>query len=384
MSGRCRQHRWSASIRDRSGARARVYERYAGSCLQVSVWVPPDGLKRSSLGHKDRERARQEARALLALRSVHVREADGVTLGQVLHAYLEQLKHHDDGTAKTPRYLADCKRRSAMLCSSFGAETLAESVRPKRVREYARDRRAGVIGGRPVRTESIRADLVFLKAALRWATTYDSSDKEPMLMKSPLDGFEVPKEKSPRRPLLTDEEVSALRKVAPRIHAYFPLVFLLAASTGRRISSILGLLWSDVDFRKRTITWRAALDKPRRGWVTPIPAMVLPALKRYRRVRSTVGSALLFPSSRDELRPVSRHTAADWLKRAFRAANVPKPEGSLWHCLRRKWGTERKGSPLPDVLAAGGWNSPETYYRCYATATIDGMRSVVDLPKGRA
>ena len=88
--------------------------------------------------------------------------------------------------------------------------------------------------------------------------------------------------------------------------------------------------------------------------------------------------------SRDELRPVSRHTAADWLKRAFRAANVQKPEGSLWHCLRRKWATERKGSPLPDVLAAGGWNSAETFYRCYAGATLDGMRRVVDLPKGKA
>jgi integrase len=159
---------------------------------------------------------------------------------------------------------------------------------------------------------------------------------------------------------------------------------LLAESTGRRISSILALRWLDLDFKNGRITWRAEYDKKRRGWLTPLPEDALKPLLQFRQTRSMVGNAFLFPSNRDERRPISRHAAAYWLKRALRMARLPKPEGSLWHCLRRKWATDRKALPLPDVLAAGGWNSPEAYYRCYARATMDGMRNVVDLPKGNA
>jgi hypothetical protein len=57
---------------------------------------------------------------------------------------------------------------------------------------------------------------------------------------------------------------------------------------------------------------------------------------------------------------VSRHLAADWLKRAYCLAGVEKQRGSLWHAFRRKWATERKHYPIVDVAAAGGWKDLTT------------------------
>ena len=374
---------WSASVTNRDGARARVYERYPGSHLQVSLWVSGDGLRRVSLRHKDRERGKSEARILLAERPNPFSEAEIVTLGSVLAAYRKYLTHHHDGTPKASSYLRDCAMREGFWLSWFGPAFPAARIRPNRVHEYVRARRAGKISGREVRTESIRADLIFLKGALQWSTTYEAGD-EPLLEKNPLDGFKIPKEKNPRRPMLDEDDIAALSAVARMIHEFMPLLLLLVITTGRRVSSVLGLRWTDIDLTKRSITWRAELDKKRRGWLVPIPSRALKPLQAWRRKQVAIGDALLFPSRRKPSQPVSRHTAAAWLKRAFRRANVPKPDGSLWHCFRRSWGTARKHLPLPDVLGAGGWNSAEAYIRCYASATMEGMRTVVDLPIGGA
>src|SRR5438128_3621191 len=44
-----------------------------------------------------------------------------------------------------------------------------------------------------------------------------------------------------------------------------------------------------------------------------------------------------------------------WLRRAFQLAELAPPWHGLWHSIRRKWATERKGYPVKDVAAAGGW-----------------------------
>jgi hypothetical protein len=56
---------------------------------------------------------------------------------------------------------------------------------------------------------------------------------------------------------------------------------------------------------------------------------------------------------------------AHWLKQAEKVAGLPKLTGGLWHPYRRKWGTERKALPLPDVAMAGGWKDVGTLLTCY-------------------
>jgi hypothetical protein len=40
-------------------------------------------------------------------------------------------------------------------------------------------------------------------------------------------------------------------------------------------------------------------------------------------------------------------------------------DGSLWHAYRRKRAIERKGLPLKDVAAAGGWKDVNTLLEVY-------------------
>ena len=49
----------------------------------------------------------------------------------------------------------------------------------------------------------------------------------------------------------------------------------------------------------------------------------------------------------------------------------------MWHSLRRKWATERKGYPLKDVAFAGGWRTERTMLSSYQQADAETVRQVV-------
>ena len=192
-------------------------------------------------------------------------------------------------------------------------------------------------------------------------------------------GFPIPDEPDPRRPVLRSDSAQALLTVAPAVHPLLPLLIVVIATTGRRLGSVLGLQWSDIDLEQRTIQWRAELDKGRRTWLSPLPAAAADALvARYRGLGSRSG-AYVFPAPKNPDVPASRYLAAGWLRRAYRLAGVEKQRGSLWHAFRRKWATERKHYPVTDVAAAGGWRDINTLLTCYQHPDSDTMRAVVEL-----
>jgi hypothetical protein len=53
-------------------------------------------------------------------------------------------------------------------------------------------------------------------------------------------------------------------------------------------------------------------------------------------------------------------------------------DGSLWHAFRRLWATERKGLPVKDVAAAGGWKDITTLINCYQQPDEETLRAVVE------
>ena len=382
--------RWSSTVGSRRGTRVRVYERTLGGPLYCAVWVPGRGASRRSLGHNDRAKALREAQALVRMRmqeahpSASAPAPKPATLLEVLARYLLELKYASDGSLKTVRYRRECRKRAKYLLAwfqeRFGKRFEAHRVTPAHIKDYARARRVGEVGGRAVRTRSIQADLAFLKAALSWATMFEV-DGKPIIPRNPLASLRIAREQDPRRPLIDGDTVAALQAVSKRVHPLLPLLITLVDTTGRRLSSVLGLRWDDFDFEDRIIRWRAELDKRRRTWLTAMPARAAEALLAHRSEHPGIGSALLFPSSRKSDQPVTRHLAADWLKRAFRDAGASKPEGGLWHCFRRKWATERKHHPLRDVAYAGGWSDTQTLLTCYTHPDLDTMREVVDHPK---
>lgn len=370
--------RWSSSVGSQRGARVRVFERTPGGRLYCAVWVPGRGTSRRSLGHTDRKRALQQAGPLATLRAVgEVIDDAPVTLGALCARYLTEMRHARDGSLKTERFRRDCARRSEHLLSWFGPESEVRHLTPDRMQAYMRARRAGEVTGRPVRTRSVQCDLVFLKTLLRWASGIFENGR-PLLERNPLATYSPPRERDPRRPMIDAATVAKLLAVAARVHPHLALLIVLMDTTGRRLSSVLGLRWDDFDFECQTIHWRPELDKRRWSWVTPMPSRAAEALLKFRAATPQIGSALLFPAPRRTGKPVSVSVAENWLCRAYVLAGLTKPSSGLWHCFRRKWATERKAYPLRDVAAAGGWSDVQTLLTCYQQPDAETLRAVVE------
>jgi len=83
---------------------------------------------------------------------------------------------------------------------------------------------------------------------------------------------------------------------------------------------------------------------------------------------------------RVEARLAERYTV---LRRAFQLVELAPPPHGLWHSIRRKWATERKGVPVKDVAAAGGWRDTETLLTSYQQVDAETVRQVVLHPTQR-
>ena len=373
--------RWSRTVGTRRGNRIRIYQRAASGNLQMAVWDPEKKQYRQvSLGHTDRERATREAAEMVRLRDAgEWIDSRSLTFGILSARYLAENTHARDGSLKTEHYRRGCERYIKYLIAWFGADTPVIELTPERMTGYATARRSGQINGRPVGATAVHQDIKLLKSMMKWATGVYNNGR-PLLDRNPLTGFAVPKTRNPIRPMIEAETVEKLMAVADRVTPLLPLLITLMDSTGRRLSSVLGLRWDDFDFEKRTITWRAELDKKRRTWLVPMPEEAEQALLKFRAEHPAIGSALVFPMKNDPQRPVSRQLAADWLKRAYRYAGIVRPKGGLWHPFRRKWATERKDYPLRDLAAAGGWEDLPTALM-YQQPDEDTLRHVIDHPK---
>jgi integrase len=373
--------RWSRTVGTRRGNRIRIYQRSASGNLQMAVWDPEKKrYKQVSLGHTDRERATREAAEMVRLRDAgEWIDSRSLTLGILVARYLAENTHARDGSLKTEHYRRGCERYAKYLIGWFGADTPVIELTPERMAGYAAARRSGQINGRAVGATSLHQDIKLLKSMMKWATGVYNNGR-PLLDRNPLTGFAIPKTRNPIRPMIEEETVEKLMTVAERVSPLMPLLITLMDSTGRRLSSVLGLRWDDFDFEKRTITWRAELDKKRKTWIVPMPQKAEVALLKYRAEHPAIGSALVFPMMSDPTKPVTRHLASDWMKRAYRYAKITRPKGSLWHAFRRKWATLRKDYPLRDLAAAGGWEDLPTALM-YQHPDQETLRRVMDHPK---
>jgi integrase len=84
--------------------------------------------------------------------------------------------------------------------------------------------------------------------------------------------------------------------------------------TRRRNASIRRLRWSDIDFQRETVRWRAEFDKIGRESVSPLTAQALEGLKSA--PSRGLGDTPVFPSARDPSKSTPRGTFQVWLRRA--------------------------------------------------------------------
>jgi len=373
---------WAKSIGER-GNRVRLYEPRHGGPLMRSIFL--NGKEdRKSLGHRDKAQATAEAYELLAqLRADSTARTRGtLTVGGLVErykqspAFLENKQSTQDGS------------RSSLdrVMRFLGPDLDVSVLGPSDVKRFVHARRNGLVGdakggeGKKVRDSAIRADLVALMTALNWASIERDAEGKRLLKENPLRGVALPREKNPKRPVMPEETYQALLKVADQVHPQLGLALVLAEGTGRRLSSWRQLRWDDIDFESKpfgSIRWRAEYDKKGYEQTVPMSGLVRDALLEARRKNKAIGATWVFPAATDPALCTKRELWDQRLRRAYVDAKVTKEEGSLWHAIRRKWASERKGHPISDVAAAGGWRDKQTLLESYQRPDAETIEAVV-------
>lgn len=409
--------RWKYSVGDRPHT-VTVYERRRGGNLYVRVWDPTLGkegaYRKRSLKYPARQadgdldpEAVKRAKAYAAKQQSKLVEGEAaIRTGKLTVRRLFALyeKHRTPQKSETEQD-SDARRIEAFT-TFLGAEKDPHQISRAEWERYIELRRSGAIDSRgnpvaegkrrEVRARTVAADLIFLEAVLNWAVDW-RTEEGYLLRENPVRGFERPDEKNPRRPVATDTRVAAIRKTAPKVKmevswgeepekvpSHLQTVFELAVETGRRLSSILQLRYSDLQLEKGrhgVVRWRADTDKQGRESEVPLSPAARRALDRHLRwLRERlpgIGDAPLFPDPEDPSEPVNRHLADRWLRAAEDEAELEPHQGSLWHAYRRRWATVRKHLPAVDVAEAGGWAGPDTLQEAYQQADEDTMYEVV-------
>ena len=136
--------------------------------------------------------------------------------------------------------------------------------------------------------------------------------------------------------------------------------------------------WSDVDFERGTIRWRAEHEKTGYEHRTPLTAEALAALEEARSKGLGVADAPVLPAPRNPSKCTSSERAHTWWKRAERiAALEPKP-GRGWHSLRRKFASDLMDQPLKVLCELGGWREAKTVLQCYQRADEAQLRNALE------
>ncbi len=396
---RRRQKKWRFSAGERPHT-VTVEEREPGGPIYGRVWNPVTrSWKRKSLKNSDRERAKAwalEQAAKLARGDEAIRSGK-VTLDVVFASYL---KHRTP--RKTEGEQSQDARRIQMWKRVLGAEidphhvSLGDWERLIDLRSSgaidARGARVSEDKRRPVRDRTVEADCNWLRWVFNWATKWRTPAGHYLMRENPVRGFEAPREKNTRRPVATHDRFLTIREVSDRVmmesrwgkhvevRSYLSELLDIVNGTGRRISAVCKLTYDDLRLDQGphgSIRWPASTDKTGRETVVPISPTVRAAIDRILRERPGIGSAPLFPAPGDARKPVSRHLADRWLRKAEELAGLEPQKGSLWHAYRRKWATERKHLPDVDVAAAGGWKTVQTLKSAYQHADSETMLRVV-------
>jgi integrase len=372
------RHRWSYSTGERGRNRVRAFEHPVTGLIFLE-FSDSGRRRRVALSHRLHEAAKTKADELaLALRTnAKPLEADP-TLQALFDNYVREVTPHK-GLHKQRHDRSTAKRLTSFLGPDRRASTLNRRDWDGFIawRSTRGDARNGKANGREIGARTVEYDLKFLQSVLNWAVMARDSAGRYLLQRNPLKGMPWPRDDSPRRPVLTAKDYTAMLKVAPQVDARCALALVLAHETGHRIGAIRRLRWSDVDLESGAIRWRGDQDKSGFDHTTPLSGEALKALKKERRTSPEIGEAWVFPAPEDPTKPCSHDLLRVWWERAETLAGLKHESGRGWHSLRRKFATELKDVPLPDLCLLGGWKSAQTVVKCYQRPDVGTMRAAL-------
>jgi integrase len=338
----------------------------------------------------------------------------GITpLSMVFSAY----RRHRTPKKRSAGERAEDHRRIEMWTRFLGAEADPHSVALRDWEAFIHQRASGeldargrrVSKARPVGPRTVEKDCNWLQWVFNWAVNWRLPNSRYLMRENPIRGFETPHERNPRRPVVSQARFEAVRAKAEMVgteirsgterirrRSYLPELLDLAYYTGRRISAICALRYEDLRPQaprpedvpedqpwRGVIRWPAETDKQGKAWVIPMSAPVRDAVDRIMRDRPGIGSAPVFPGPGDQRKPMTRHLADKWLRRAERLAGVAPQPGTLWHGYRRAFATRCKDLPAQDVARAGGWKSVRMVEEIYTQADEVTTLMVVEHAAGQ-
>ena len=322
-----RKKAWSQIV-TAHGISVRLYERPAAIYREVRL---SDGRKdRKSLGHRDRDKAVEEAKALakeLVTLRLAGQSGEPITFGELRSIYLA----HKILKPGRRQFMEQTLELFARSLEPAGRPFRMDDFGPTQAEAYLEARRTGRIKrDNPRASDSPRAgtlanELQALSAICNWAVRFKQNGRR-LLNHNPVHDVALPREENPHRPVATVDRLDRLLAVSDAIdpRGQFRLMLHLAAGTGRRISAILHLRRSDLLFGEdqvraglaaagwpegyatewpNAVHWRAEHDKKGQAWVSPLPDRLRAAVEAYTRRAAVVGDAWLFPSAKDPEKP---------------------------------------------------------------------------------
>ncbi len=373
MARRKQQKHWSFKTGTKGVNRVRVFEHALTGKLSLEFYEHGRRLTQALLTLDKGEAKAQAERLAAEFRAQADASRQPLTLRSLFDNYVREVTPR-----KTPAKAFHDRRVARVTLEILGEKKLVSSLTHRDALRWLEERRrrgdlsTGRRSGRPVGPRVLAYDLAFVRAVFNWAVGAD------LVPRNPWQGFKPDLGKyTPRRPLLTTEQYSALLRVADQVAPGFRLALVLAYETGHRIGAIRQLRWSDVDFGRDVIRWRVQHDKV--GWEheTPMSPEARSELLAARQQEAAIGDRWLFPDPRDADEPVSAPIIQVWWDRAEKLAQLPPERGRGWHSCRRTFATELKESPLSDVSALGGWKDPSTLVRVYQRPDPVTMRKAL-------
>lgn len=383
MTKRTKQ-RWSYMTGEKGRNRVRAFERASGALM--IEFRDRGHRKRIAVDHRDRDQAKRQAdEAAAGLARAAVAEVDGsrdLRLDKLFEMYLDEVTpKNSDRHQRYDHATADMFERY------FGSVRRVATLSRRDFDKFARARAGAVIGpgGSPPRSvgpRTVQKDLSFLSSVLNWATMAGDSRGRALLDRNPMKGYNLPREKNPRRVTITDEEYATLLASSKDFDWRFHVALVLANETGHRIGAIRSLRWSDIDLEGRSIRWRAENEKTGFGHTTPLSVAAARAL-RFGRVHTMgIGSTPVLPATKDPSQPMGAWVIRDLWQKAIRHAGVEPKAGRGWHSLRRRFATEMMNEPLAVVCELGGWKDHETVLKCYQRPDQNDLRAALERRAG--
>ena len=196
-----------------------------GGNYSLRIWLKREQKYRyRSLGHRDKRKAIEQAEKMAS----RLREgAEAVFTGRLSLLRLFRLYRAHRSPRKGKGEQVEDERRIELFERFFGEEKNLHSISLHDFEAFAAARQSGTIEShgqlvaedyrKPVRAGTAAADLAWLSGILSWGTKWKTHEGEYLLKDNPVRGYELPRERNPRRPVVTEDRYEKVLEAAPQV-----------------------------------------------------------------------------------------------------------------------------------------------------------------------